>query len=293
MHVDESLSLAGKTKLNKLPKRLSCYELDASKTGLQVLPDELTVECELRLDGCRKLAALPRNLQVGTLSLVGCTALTSLPEGLDVWFLDVSGCTQLTSFPRKATIAHGSLNVHSCTSLMSLPNYLTHLGTLDISGCPQIAELPPGLQISSWIEIADSGLRGLLKRMQGIGIRWRSVLIDETIAFAPHRLRATAVVKEKNAEKRRVMIERMGFDRFFKDAGAKQIHSDSDPGGQRELLRVPLQNDEDIVCLSVNCPSTGRHYLLRVPPKMRTCHQAAAWMAGFDDPKLYKPLKET
>ena len=81
------------------------------------------------------------------------------------------------------------------------------------------------------------------------------------------------------------MIERMGFDRFMREAGAERLDADRDPGGPRELLRVPMQGDEDIVCLSVRCPSTGRHYLLRVPPTMKTCHQAAAWMAGFDDPE--------
>jgi hypothetical protein len=54
-----------------------------------------------------------------------------------------------------------------------------------------------------------------------------------------------------------------------------------------------MAGDTDIVCLSVNCPSTAHHYLLRVPPTMQTCRQAAAWMAGFDDPNLYQPLQET
>jgi hypothetical protein len=34
-------------------------------------------------------------------------------------------------------------------------------------------------------------------------------------------------------------------------------------------------------------------YALRVPPTMRSCRQAAAWMAGFDDPDDYRPLVET
>jgi hypothetical protein len=43
----------------------------------------------------------------------------------------------------------------------------------------------------------------------------------------------------------------------------------------------------------VACPSTGRRYALRVPPTMRSCRQAAAWTAGFDNPDLYRPLIET
>lgn len=65
------------------------------------------------------------------------------------------------------------------------------------------------------------------------------------------------------------------------------------PGGERRLLRVPMENDEDLVCVSVQCPSTGRRYLIRVPPNTRTCHQAAAWIAGFDDPRKYNPIIET
>ena len=93
------------------------------------------------------------------------------------------------------------------------------------------------------------------------------------------------------------MIDRlkaaMGFERFLKEADAKVIHTDTDAGGKRQLLSVALTNDEPLVVVSVNCPSTGRHYLIRVPPTMKTCHQAIAWTAGFDDPDDYQPLAET
>ena len=45
--------------------------------------------------------------------------------------------------------------------------------------------------------------------------------------------------------------------------------------------------------LLCQCPSTGRQYLLGVPTTVRSCHAAAAWLAGFDDPAEYQPLKET
>jgi hypothetical protein len=177
--------------------------------------------------------------------------------------------------------------------LTALPDYVTDLGTLDVGNCPQLTALPPRLQVASWIEVAGSGLTSLPPQLEHVGIRWRGVLVDHTTAFYPERLRARTVLEERNAERRRVMIERMGFNRFVLEAGAERLDADRDPGGPRELLRVPVQRDEDIVCLSVNCPSTGNHYVLRVPPTMTTCRQAAAWMAGFDDPKLYQPLKET
>lgn len=33
------------------------------------------------------------------------------------------------------------------------------------------------------------------------------------------------------------------------------------------------------------CPSTGRRFLLGVPNQVGSCHAAAAWLAGFDDPR--------
>jgi hypothetical protein len=59
-------------------------------------------------------------------------------------------------------------------------------------------------------------------------------------------------------------------------------------------LQLPVRDvdDEPIQILSVQCPSTGRRYLLRAPPWVTTCFQAAAWMADLD-PSVYVPIKET
>ena len=89
------------------------------------------------------------------------------------------------------------------------------------------------------------------------------------------------------------MIERMGYTRFAREANAKVLDEDRDAGGKRQLLRIELQEDEPLVCLSCSCPSTARQYFLRVPPAMTSCHEAAAWIAGFDDASLYRPLVET
>jgi hypothetical protein len=85
----------------------------------------------------------------------------------------------------------------------------------------------------------------------------------------------------------------MGYQRFVAEAQAQTIDEDTDAGGARRLLRVPLEHDEPLVCLAVLDPSTGRQYLIRVPPGMKTCHQAAAWIAGFDNPDDYQPIAET
>jgi hypothetical protein len=89
------------------------------------------------------------------------------------------------------------------------------------------------------------------------------------------------------------MMERKGYEDFLREAKAEKLDQDFDPGGVRRLLRVAIPGDEDLVCLAVSCPSTGRQYLLRVPPNTRTCRGAAAWIAGFDNADDYTPIAET
>ncbi|MCA9108177.1 MAG: hypothetical protein KDA83_22420, partial [Planctomycetales bacterium] len=113
------------------------------------------------------------------------------------------------------------------------------------------------------------------------------------IAFEPDKITSKQVLAEKNAELRRVMIERMGYLRFSQEVGAKTLDEDTDAGGKRQLLRIEMADDEPLVGLACRCPSTDRQYFLRVPPTIETCHQAAAWMAGFEDPTLYRPQIET
>lgn len=106
-------------------------------------------------------------------------------------------------------------------------------------------------------------------------------------------MKVDEVLTERNAERRRVLLDRYGYGRFITDARAEPLSADTDPGGPRQLLRVDLPGDEPLVALSCFCPSTGRQYMIRVPPATRTCHQAAAWIAGFDNPDDYRPDLET
>ena len=291
--VEEKLDLSGEKSLTSLPRGLVCYELDASDTPLRKLPADMQVECRLTLRNCHELQSLPDNLTVGTLDLRGSSAITKLPEGLSVWFLDVGDCRNLSGLPERACIENGGLSIRGCEQLGSLPDYLLRLATLDVSDCPQITALPRNLKIGLWVDIGGSGITRPLPQLHGVGLRWRGVAIDTRIAFRPDSLSADEALRQSNTELRRVMIERMGMERFLAEAKVKVLDSDRDAGGPRKLLRVPLKDDEDIVCLCVQCPSTGRQYMLRVPPDMTGCHQAAAWMAGFSDPKKYQPVIET
>jgi hypothetical protein len=281
------------TDVTELPAGFRCYQLELRNTPIRALPDDLQVDCKLDLQDCKELTALPENLKVGTLILRGCTALEVLPEGLDVCFLDLRGCTRLPCWPRRLNLRIGRLNASGCTQLTELPRGLGPLSQLDVSNCSNLAKLPDGLRVSSWIDLGGTKVTRLPASARGTPLRWKGVPIDERIAFRPESITADEILVERNAELRRVLLERVGFERFMTEARAKVLDEDHDAGGPRQLLCVPIEGDEDLVCVSVYCPSTGRRYLLRVPPGVRTCHEAIAWTAGFDDPDDYNPQVET
>lgn len=287
------IDLSGCSALRELPAGLRCYELTAKHTLLQALPADLQVEYRLDLEACSQLRSLPPGLKVGALILRECTALSSLPEGLDVSFLDIAGCTALEAWPRAGAIRIGRLNARGCVRLRSLPDWLSQLAQLDVSGCVNLRDLPPTLSVTSWLDLANTQIGWLPVSARAAQLRWRGVPIDARIAFQPETITASEVLEQPNAELRRVLLERMCYEAFLDQAQAKTLDRDQDAGGERRLLKVDLVNDEPLVCVSVLCPSTGRQYLIRVPPAMRSCRQAIAWVAGFDNPDDYQPLVET
>lgn len=120
---------------------------------------------------------------------------------------------------------------------------------------------------------------------------WHGVEVSAQIILKPYELTATQALGEQNAEVRRVIIERIGMERFLSEAGAISIHK-HDMG---ELFFIDLPGDPDQVLRSVRVkdPSTGRFYFLRVPPSIDRAEDAVAWTFGFDTAKQYRPITET
>jgi hypothetical protein len=277
----------------RLPEGLRCDGLDLTGNAIETLPEGLSVRFRLTLRNCRHLTRLPRGLKAGTLDLAGCTALEGLPEDLEVSFLDISDCRQLKSWPNSARLDFGRLRARNCTGLTQLPPWLKQISQLDLVGCRNIESIPDGLQVSSWIDLAGTGIKRLPDSCRTTALRWRSAPIDERVAFRPNEITAEEVLNERNSEVRRAKLERMGFDRFLEQAEARVLDTDRDAGGERRLFHVELQGDEPLVCVSVICPSTARQYVIRVPPATRSCRAAVAWIAGFDNADDYAPILET
>jgi hypothetical protein len=184
----------------------------------------------------------------------------------------------------------GHLNLSGQVNLYTLPEHLT-CESLDISDCVNLTTLPLGLHVTHWIEMAGSGLTSL-PAGHGFVLHWRGVPVNDRIAFASQSITGQDILDTENVELRRIMIERLGYETFLQQVGGLVRDRDRDAGGERQLVCIPFADDEPLMVLKVTCPSTGHTHILRVPPYMRSCHQAAAWIAGFDNPNDYHPLVE-
>jgi hypothetical protein len=127
---------------------------------------------------------------------------------------------------------------------------------------------------------------------------WHGVVVAAEMIETPDLLTDNRILNEANAEVRRAMIERVGHERFFAMANSKILHEDTDGrGNRRRLLSIDLPTDPEgrIVVVQVQCPSTGRVYLLRVPPAMASCAQAVAWTFGIEgaEAREFAPVVET
>jgi hypothetical protein len=233
---------------------------------------------------------------VTELTISGCASLTTWPSGglpSTLQRLMMRDCPSLTTWPKSGPPTLRALVVRGNAWIRELPPWLRSVDELNAAGCRNLERLPDKLRVASWLDLAGTGLRRLPPSARGFRLRWRGVAIDARSAFYPETVNGKEILKERNAEVRRVMLERVGYEQFLRQVEAETLDEDEDAGGPRRLLRVAMGQDEPLVCLAVHDPSTGRQYLLRTPAAMTTCHQAAAWIAGFDNPDDYHPLAET
>jgi hypothetical protein len=139
------------------------------------------------------------------------------------------------------------------------------------------------------------------------------VRVPQQVVESPETLTPKQIRDERNAEVRRVMIERFGQERFVRESGAVLLDTVDDdavevasgtdglpvPFGLRgaKLYRVDLPDDEPIVMVALKNSTPepdGRikDYMLRVPPGVQTVREAVSWT--FDLPAArYAPLVES
>jgi hypothetical protein len=114
---------------------------------------------------------------------------------------------------------------------------------------------------------------------------WRGVHMTERIGGNPGTLTASRIRATRNAERRRVMLERHGYAHYLRDVGAELVSQD-DFGTLWRSRGVLGAGSEELVLVEVvnSTPEhdgSHRRYFLRVPPDCRTARQAVAWTFGF------------
>jgi uncharacterized protein DUF6745 len=122
---------------------------------------------------------------------------------------------------------------------------------------------------------------------------WRGMLVPADLIGQLDGLTVERIHSEQNAELRRVLTERYGFDRYLRDAGATRVGTDE----TGVLWRLPIDGDEPLVMVEVTNSTpepdgSSRRYWLRVPPTTRSAREAVAWTFGVA-PEEYRPLRQT
>jgi internalin A len=99
----------------------------------------------------------------------------------------------------------------------------------------------------------------------------------------PGLWQAQWLLSESNAELRRVLIERIGYDRICQQLQAVKL----DNWQEYTLLKIDNADVEPIYLLKMTCPSTGHIHALRVPPDIESAQEAIRWVNWGIDPEEF------
>jgi Domain of unknown function (DUF6745) len=136
--------------------------------------------------------------------------------------------------------------------------------------------------------------QGRLHRNDGPAVEWRTGAADwfweglhvprRAATPSSERARLQVLVRTRNLELRRQLLDRIGYERFLDIADASLVQQDDYGKLWQTDLRLdgePLRVVE-VVNATPEPDGTYRRYFLRVPPDTETAHAAVAWTFGFD-----------
>jgi len=137
-----------------------------------------------------------------------------------------------------------------------------------------------------------------IRYRDGFGLyMWHGIKVDEKIILHPEELTIHDWQNEKNAEIRRIIVERMGYEKFLSSTNAKLIAEDDlgklwkiDMGQSiRPLMLVEVINS------TAEPDGTFKKYFLSVNERTKTPKEGIAASFSFPTGKVdeYKPAIET
>ncbi len=125
---------------------------------------------------------------------------------------------------------------------------------------------------------------------------WNGLRIPKKFIEERDKIDFKMIQAERNAEFKRVLVDLYGRDKFLADIKAKKIDEskfgilwkgDDGTGEAYTIVEVTNATPEFI-----NGKFDFRKFFLRVPPSMKTAHEAVAW-TFFKTPETYNPVAET
>ena len=124
---------------------------------------------------------------------------------------------------------------------------------------------------------------------------WRGISVPRAAIETPGRLTVADIHDEPNLERRRILLELMGYDRYVLESGGEVLAEDL-RGRLWRCNALPAESEPLVLVEVLNSTpepdGSIRRYLLRVPPAMRSAHEAVAWTFGLE-PGRYAPVVET
>ena len=130
-------------------------------------------------------------------------------------------------------------------------------------------------------------------RWDGWGVYvWHGVRVSAEVIEHPETITPETIQAEPNTEVRRVMIERMGWDRYLSATAAQPVQTDR--FGQLYRLRIG-EVDSAVVLVQNSTPEPDgsvKQYGLLVEPSCQTAHEAVASTFGLT-PETYQLAMET
>jgi hypothetical protein len=157
------------------------------------------------------------------------------------------------------------------------------------------------------IGILHQDAQGRLHNANGPAIQWNDgyslyafhgVRVGKDIIENPELITTDQIMKETNSEVRRVMCERMGWEKFITEAGLTMIDECDDPANMPNKLRL-YETPEQVLGVPVRLLSVVNatpklngeipRYAITVPAEIDSALAGAAW--SFDvDVKMYKSM---
>ncbi|MFB2923708.1 MULTISPECIES: leucine-rich repeat domain-containing protein [Aerosakkonema] len=194
---------------------------------------------------------------------------------------DISGLSSLTNLTQLYLDNNQITDISGLSTLTNLTIlYLDNNQITDISGLSTLINLTHlGLRNNPVIDLSP------LRSLNNLNSAFVYDFYLPNKYFLPqHEWQAQWLLEEKNAEIRRLLIQKIGYARICQELQATEL----DSWREYTLLKIDSNVDvEPIYLLKMTCPSTGFIHVLRVPPNMTSAREAIRWVNWGIDPSEF------